>query len=509
MENDAEDLITIIDGKRTYNNKVLVPSIMLWKCTVPGCTTPPKPQRRNQYKNKMHCNACANRIKSQNPELLAKRGRAISTAIKKAGSKWSDVAKLNMADEETRTKISNSMKEYCKENKEEVIKRAAQTAISNNKKTGFGTAEFSKKIWEGFTSEQKQQRINKSTIGQIRHDNQEHIKLINLRFPDFKLIEFGKINNLYQCPMDHLFYMRGGNFLKRGTCPSCSPKSSMEINLLEWIREIVPDFLQNKRVLFLDNARNGNRALEVDIYSESQNLGIELHGLFYHKTINKEEDRYSVSADYHKKKKELAEINGVRLLQFFEDEIENSLDIVKSIIKSKLNKNDYVFYAKNCEIKKVCRKERMDFLRKNHLQGPCKSFLDVGLYHENLLVSLLTFRRSKKNNKIVEISRFCNKINTTIIGGFAKLLKYSENILKTSGFEEIITYSDRRYSDGILYKNNGFIFDHFTVPDMFWVKGNARFARQISWGKTDEEMKNNKYYKIYGTGHSFWKKRLV
>ena len=159
MSNDAEYLVEIKNGKRYYKGKNLLPSVMVWKCTTPDCKTPPKPQRRGQYQNKLFCNACSNRLKSQNPQIVEKRNKAISKAIASLGDKWSNVAKKNMSSEVIREKISKGVKTYIENNKETSIAVRRETAIKNNKKNGFGTSEFGKRIWENLKPEERKERI--------------------------------------------------------------------------------------------------------------------------------------------------------------------------------------------------------------------------------------------------------------------------------------------------------------------------------------------------------------
>jgi hypothetical protein len=73
-----------------------------------------------------------------------------------------------------------------------------------------------------------------------------------------------------------------------------------------------------------------------------------------------------------------------------------------------------------------------------------------------------------------EIIRFCNKLNTSVVGGFSKLLKYFKNEHNGS----IITYADKRHSNGNLYKNNGFEELHDSKPNYFYVKKRDIFSRE-------------------------------
>lgn len=497
--NDAEYLVEVIDGKRYYQGNVLAPSTMIWKCTTPGCPTSPKPQRRGQYKDKLICNACSNRIKSQNPETLEKRGRAISKTIASLGDKWSEVATKNMSSQKSRNKISLSMKNYIENNKEEATAIRKETALKNNEISGFGTGEFGKKVWENLKPEQRFSRISNAAIGLSEIGKKEHLDLINTRYPDFKLIEFGNPDNIYECPKNHLFPMRSNNFLKRANCPECVEKSKVELEMHKWLQEILPNIKRNKRVLYLDDTKNGNRALEIDSFDLESKFGVETHGIYYHQE--------SFVGNIHKIKSELADKWGYTLLQFFEDEINYKGNIVKSLIKSKLGLNNIVVYARDCEVVILKHKEIRSFLEENHLQGSCKSFLKIGLRYQGELISVLTFRKPRnKGIEIAEIARFCTKMGTKVTGGFSRMLKKAESILKAMAYEKIGSYSDRRYSKGEIYKSNGFDFKYFTVPDKFWVKGDSRYPREISWGKTEEEM--SKYKSILGAGHSYWEKKI-
>ena len=100
---------------------------------------------------------------------------------------------------------------------------------------------------------------------------------------------------------------------------------------------------------------------------------------------------------------------------------------------------------------------------------------------KNELVSLMTFGKPRKNMNSTtinddeyELLRFCNKLNTTVIGGASKLFKY---FLKTYNPQQITTYADRSHSNGNLYKQLGFEFKHITVPNYYYVIGGIRENR--------------------------------
>jgi hypothetical protein len=73
-----------------------------------------------------------------------------------------------------------------------------------------------------------------------------------------------------------------------------------------------------------------------------------------------------------------------------------------------------------------------------------------------------------------ELLRFCNKLNTTVIGGADKLLKH---FIKTYNPKEIISYADRRWSQGDLYKKLGFTHIHDSKPNYFYIINKKREYR--------------------------------
>ena len=64
-----------------------------------------------------------------------------------------------------------------------------------------------------------------------------------------------------------------------------------------------------------------------------------------------------------------------------------------------------------------------------------------------------------------ELSRFCSLCNYQILGGASKLLKYFKENYQNE--IPIISYADRRWSIGDLYKALGFEFVHYSSPS-YW-----------------------------------------
>jgi len=245
-------------------------------------------------------------------------------------------------------------------------------------------------------------------------------------------------------------------------CPTCYPPyiSIGESEVLAFIKTLAL------------NVESGNRTIlkgkELDIYLSDLNLAFEYNGIYYHSETNGKDSRY------HLNKTVLCQQQSIELTHIFEDEWLNKEEIVKSIIRTKLKVLNKTIYGRKCELKLIKSEEAELFYSQNHLQGSIKSKVNIGLFYNEELVSCLSFSKPRFNKKYNwEITRYANKLNTSIVGGFAKLLKYFEKNYKGS----IITYSDRRWFTGDIYENNGFTRLKPSNPSYFYLVNGKRESR--------------------------------
>lgn len=174
------------------------------------------------------------------------------------------------------------------------------------------------------------------------------------------------------------------------------------------------------------------------------NLIIECDGLFYHSDAANNDD------DYHVKKREFYSSEGFTSLFFRENEILEKSDIVESIILNKLGKSTRLF-ARKLKIGTVSKKEGAKFLEDNHLMGQGRGEC-IGLYSGDDLVSLMRLCRVKGNNW--EISRFCNKLGHSVVGGLSKILSSFTEKFRP---ESLISFVDLRYGTGDYMEGLGFV----------------------------------------------------
>lgn len=274
----------------------------------------------------------------------------------------------------------------------------------------------------------------------------------------------------------------------------------------------IQNFLSENNITYELCDRKKLNGLEIDIYIPVYKFGIEFNGLYWHSELYKDNN-------YHMNKTELCEKQGIQLIHVFEDEWTNKKEIVKSIIKSKLGIINNKIFARKCIIKEIDNKTSSEFLENNHIQGSINGKIRIGLYYNNELVSIMTFgkKRVSMGNKTriddeYEMLRFCNKLNTQVIGGASRLLKY---FIKTYNPKLIMTFADRRYSQGNLYEKLGFKFIYNTKPN-YWYVLNNKILREYRFkyrkdvlikegydsNKTEREIMAEKgYLRIYDCGN--------
>jgi hypothetical protein len=272
------------------------------------------------------------------------------------------------------------------------------------------------------------------------------------------------------------------------------------------------DFLSNYTIVE-QSRRDIISPKEIDIWLPEYNIGIEYDGLYYHSTKN---DR--ITPTYHLKKTENANCLGHRLIHIFSDEWIYKKDIVKSRLLNILNKTENIIYARNTKIRNLNNLQSKSFLEQNHIQGNCNSHHKYGLFYNDELVSVMTFGVPRFNkNYDWELLRFCNKTNFSVVGGASKLLNH---FIKNHN-SSIISYADRRWSDGNLYNQLGFVFLHNSTPNYYYIIGTKRESRNkyqkhklkkllpIYDSLLSEKinMENNGYYRIYDCGNSVWEYR--
>jgi len=304
-------------------------------------------------------------------------------------------------------------------------------------------------------SDRKKETIRKKYFNNLLNSD----RLKNLVTPNFNSELYDGIEKKYswkciKCGNIFEDHLDNGKIPRCKVCfPILNGSSNLEKEVYEFVSQNCPDSISNTRSIIPNN-------YELDIFIPSKNLAIEFNGLYWHSEISGNKNK-----DYHLNKTLQCQERGIQLIHIFEDEWLNKQEIVKSIIRSKLNLITNKIPARKCTIKSVNKEEAFNFLDSNHLQGYING-THLGLYYNNELVSILTYGKPRFNSKYeMEILRFCNKINTIVIGGLSKLLSKINN-------SSIITYVDRRFGTGNSYNNCNFVKTGESSPSYYYTNNN-------------------------------------
>src|SRR5574343_237238 len=284
------------------------------------------------------------------------------------------------------------------------------------------------------------------------------------------------------------------------TCQTYRSKYEQEIS--DWLKSIgITNISQNKRY-------NGR---ELDLYLDDYNLGIDFHGLYWHSDIN-------IDKNYHALKLAHFESMNIKYVQILESEWLNKPNIIKNIIKARLNISRTKIFARKCAIRTISTSEYKLFMEIHHIQGHINALHKYGLFFNNILVSVMSFSKSRYSNHTDwELMRFANATDIIVIGGAEKLLSHFIKDIKP---KSIISFCDIRLFPGSVYKSLGFILSHRSEPNYFYFKkNNTILESRIKYQKHKlknllttyddnlteyQNMLNNGYLRIFDAGNDLY-----
>lgn len=409
---------------------------------------------------------------------------------------------IPMQSEEVRKRImETNMERYGVKNtfqSKELMERAKQTCLKKyGTKYANQSEEVKEKIWEAKFN----LALDKydGVMDVLKGNNRGSIYRIKCQDPTCALCE----NKVFEIRSDVL---RSRLQLHVDICTKRYPvgvhikNTKLEIFVHKLLDEYGIEYEVNNRKILLGK--------ELDIYIPSKKLAIECNGIYWHSLYD---------SKYHYEKWKLCNEQGIQLLSIWEDWITNKPEIVRSIILSKLGIYKCSIGASKCKLKMVKSEDVRKFLNDNHIQGFCNSTYKYGLYYQGELVALMIF--GKENNASSKklsgwtLLRFCNKINTHVVGGAERLLTH---FCKDHPTGDIISFASHDISNGRLYEKLGFEYIS-EMQSCYWYVHNQshqRFHRSSFMKKelvrkgydpslTEEQiMIQTDYLRIYDSGQS-------
>ena len=301
-----------------------------------------------------------------------------------------------------------------------------------------------------------------------------------------------------ECSIHGEFEQLHHNHIKGTGCPMCHPKVSK-------VEESLAKDLQGYLPVRVSGLIRGKQ--ELDICFPSRNIAVEVNGVYYHHAGRK-------NVDFHLQKTEDCLSIGIQLMHFWDYEIIEKKPIVLSMIKSKLNDVEHIM-ARKTVVRLLTTAEATKFVNENHISGNTPATVYYGLTSHDELVAVCSFGKSRFNkNYEWEILRYCSKLNTRVIGGFSKLFKH---FISDNNPSSVITYADRRFGEGEVYKKCGFTFLHNSKPNYSWVSNNGAILKRYQTQKhklqnilmdrfdptksESENMVAAKYMQVYDCGN--------
>lgn len=418
--------------------------------------------------------------------------KTIETNLKKYGKKHHLSSQI-IIDKRYKTNLDKYGNKIASKN-EKVVNNAKETCLDK-----YGVDNYKKSLI--FKNVEKEKKIDKLTNLGILKENIINIENSNITIK----CDVCRTSNTYT----NYFIHQRLVLLDTTLCIKCNPLkgiSSKENKIYEFISSFYKKDIKRSDRVILNNR-------ELDVYLPDLNLAFEFNGIYWHSELYKDNN-------YHLEKTKKCLEQGIQLIHIYEDDWIYKKEIIKSNILYLLGRSERI-YAMKCKVREVSSKNASLFLEENHIQGYANSKIRLGLYYKDSqsksdkLVSLMTFGRLRKKlgqkskEYSFELLRFCNKLNTTIIGGADKLFKHFLNNYQP---KEVISYADRSWSNGELYEKLGFELIDVTKPNYYYVINDLR-ENKIRYRKdilikegfdaslTEHEiMLNREIYRIYDSG---------
>jgi hypothetical protein len=226
------------------------------------------------------------------------------------------------------------------------------------------------------------------------------------------------------------------------------------------------------------------------------NISIECNGTYWHSELMGKDKKYHINKTIN------ANNAGYHMIHIWEHDWRNKRDLIQSRLKSIFGLNEKI-YARKTNIIELKNNISKAFLNENHIQGYCSSSISYGLEYENEIVAIMTFGKSRFNkNAQYELLRYCSKKNYNVIGGAGKLFN---NFIKTNNPDNIISYSDKSWNTGNLYKSLGFVFSHTSPPSYKYTKNGVMIYNRINFQKH----KLSEKLEIYDNEKTEWENMII
>ena len=230
----------------------------------------------------------------------------------------------------------------------------------------------------------------------------------------------------------------------------CTMNSDYKNEIIDFLKSV---YEKNKIVLNHEISKDTH----ADVYFPEINCAIIFH---------------SLSAAGKGQKVPLSQLKqSIKIVQLWEDQWVFHEEKIRSKIRSLLGITKRI-HGRETNLISIDNKQLMEFLEVNHLNVPIKGKYKYGLEKDKQLVAVMSFSKGRqivRKNVLFnsfELLRFCNKLDTTVVGGFSKLLSH---FIIAQNPDDIMTYVDSDWSDGQSFLAMGFEFSERKPDFEFWL----------------------------------------
>ena len=278
------------------------------------------------------------------------------------------------------------------------------------------------------------------------------------------------------CPEHGSFFQKPNNHKQGAGCPSCNINSK---------EEFLINLFKEYNINYLYRDRNLIKPLEIDILVPDFDFGIEHNGLAFHSFGKNSwgalDNYHSLDKRRHLDKTIKTEEQGYQLFHIREDHLLCPIkkEIWKSVLLNKCGISTRV-HARKLQVVNLSNHQDFvkQYLEENHLQSNCPSSIKLGLQDPKtgIVYSIMTFGKSRfDKNMEYELLRFCNLKYHNVRGAASKLMSAFEKYYNP---DSIVSYANRDWSMGNLYRAIGFVYSHIAEPNYIYTDFNFNIIKR-------------------------------
>lgn len=243
--------------------------------------------------------------------------------------------------------------------------------------------------------------IRQKTVNNIKQETGLNIRIDDNRYEFVNACNIHKVFYMdidmfhNRCKLDRLTH---NNVL----CPICNPERNRETNIEQKIKQLLDD----KKLNYIQHNRDIIDGKELDFFLPEYNIAIECNGMYWHSIFKKDKA-------YHKEKYELCKEKGITLLQFWEYDIINSINVISNIIDMHTKHICYLMNS-NIEVKEIDNEIYSQFKQDNWFIRNERHDIKLGLYWENKLISVLGATKKTSNIEIHNLVMLHEIVSNTL-----------------------------------------------------------------------------------------------